>query len=179
HLNQQQQQQQSHHNHHYHPSQGQGLELINECQTLALDSITDNCQKSQHLMTNTLSSGFSSQSGGGGTISSRHRAYHKRSTTIVSQLSMESGIISDICMTPDQDNTDVLTTWPSSHPTDVILSPTTVSQKNTIKCHTSNGSGKRAELHYHLCNQQHSHHHHQQTLKDMKSPESQSHEDQS
>ena len=96
HLNQQQHQQQSHHNHHYHPNQGQGqgLELINECQTLALDNITDNCQKSQHLMTNTLSSGFSSQSGGG-TISSRHRAYHKRSTTIVSQLSM--GIDLDLC----------------------------------------------------------------------------------
>ena len=81
-------------------------------------------------------------------------------------------------MTPDQDNTDVLTTWPSSHPTDVISSPTTVSQKkNTIKCHSSNGCGKRAELHYHLCNQQHSHHH-QQPLKDMKSPEIQSHEGQ-
>lgn len=80
---------------HHHPNQA--LELINECQTLALDGSTDSCSRTQQLMTNTMSSGFSSHSGSGvpGTVSSKHRHHHKRSTTIVSQLSM--GIELDLC----------------------------------------------------------------------------------
>ncbi|XP_065362531.1 putative mediator of RNA polymerase II transcription subunit 26 isoform X2 [Calliphora vicina] len=161
---------QTHQQHHHHTNPG--LELINECQTLALENSNDSCNRPQQLMmTNTMSSGFSSQSGGG-TLNSRHRNHHKRSTTIVSQLSMESGIISDICMTPDQDNNDVLTTWPS-HPTDAIVSPTTGAQKYTLKCHSSNTLGKKVDQHYH-----HHHHHlhpqHQQ-YKELKSDETVEH----
>ncbi|KAI8121287.1 Puratrophin-1 [Lucilia cuprina] len=162
HHNHQQQQQQHHAN--------QALELINECQTLALESNTDNCHRPQQHMTNTMSSGFSSQSGGC-SLNSRHRNHHKRSTTIVSQLSMESGIISDICMTPDQDNNDVLTTWPSIHPTDAIISPTTGGQKYTHKTYASNTLGKKLESHYHHSQQQQQH----QQYKELKLEETLEH----
>lgn len=49
----------------------------------------------------------------------------------------ESGIMSDMCMTPDQDNNDLITTWPSN-PTDALISPTTHGSGNKflLKCHT-------------------------------------------
>lgn len=90
----------NHHTHHYQP--GVGLELINESQ--ALDQ-NDNCkslnqqpqqQQQPHHYYNhsqmTNGSGCLSHTAGsvtnGGSIAARHRNNHKRSTTIVSQLSM-------------------------------------------------------------------------------------------
>lgn len=92
----------NHHTHHYQP--GVGLELINESQ--ALDQ-NDTCkslnqqpqqqqQQQPHHYYNhsqmTNGSGCLSHMAGsvtnGGSIAARHRNNHKRSTTIVSQLSM-------------------------------------------------------------------------------------------
>lgn len=90
----------THQHHHHQQHQGNAaLELISECQNPALETSAESCNRTQSLaLTNTLSSGFSSHSGsggGGGTLNSRHRNHHKRSTTIVSQLSM--GIELDLC----------------------------------------------------------------------------------
>lgn len=81
------------HQHHHLPSNG--LELITESQTLSLEHNTEagavKCHNHPHS-SHTLSSGYSSHGGGstgGGTVNSRtHRNNHKRSTTIVSQMSM-------------------------------------------------------------------------------------------
>ncbi|KAM7359069.1 puratrophin-1-like isoform 2-T3 [Cochliomyia hominivorax] len=140
-----------HHNHQTHQPNAQpyhttpALELISECQTLALENCNDSFNRSQQqLMTNTLSSGFSSHSGGG-TLNSKHRNHHKRSTTIVSQLSM-----------------------------DVIVSPITGCQKYyTLKCHTTNSLGKKMDSqqqqhHHHV---HHQHLHQSQQYKELKSEE--------
>ncbi|XP_064539788.1 rho guanine nucleotide exchange factor 40 isoform X2 [Drosophila montana] len=70
------------------------LELINETQALKLSNSSepDNAGCSQRYATPTLVSSGSSRS---------NKRNHKRSTTIVSQLSMESGILSDMSITPD------------------------------------------------------------------------------
>ncbi|XP_054735640.1 uncharacterized protein LOC129242809 isoform X1 [Anastrepha obliqua] len=95
------------------------LELINETQTLMLSSGATANSGAGATNTNTLSSSGSSGrsghsgSGNGGLsgASNGGTTRSKRSTTFVSQLSMESGILSDISMTPDQEQSDATCSW--------------------------------------------------------------------
>ncbi|XP_050334739.1 uncharacterized protein LOC126762212 isoform X2 [Bactrocera neohumeralis] len=104
------------------------LELINETQTLTLSGVggaTAANASASGTNTNTLSSsgssGHSGRSGSGKSgAGNGSSARAKRSTTLVSQLSMEnqsclhhaeSGILSDISMTPDHEPADVTTSW--------------------------------------------------------------------
>ncbi|XP_070135632.1 uncharacterized protein Pura isoform X3 [Drosophila bipectinata] len=73
------------------------LELINETQTLKLGKSQSGASGS------TKGSEPGGSEGGNGQGLGGSKRHHKRSTTIVSQLSMESGIVSDICVTPDQE----------------------------------------------------------------------------
>ncbi|XP_017066733.1 uncharacterized protein LOC108104909 isoform X2 [Drosophila eugracilis] len=78
------------------------LELINETQALKLgkSSSGGGIKGTEGAGEGVGTSGSGNGNGNGLGSSKRH---HKRSTTIVSQLSMESGIVSDICVTPDQE----------------------------------------------------------------------------
>lgn len=74
----------------------------------------------------------------------------------------ESGIMSDMCMTPDQDNNDLITTWPSN-PTDALISPTAhgTGNKFLLKCHTYAMGKNLHHQHQHTqqqCQQQLQHH---------------------
>ncbi|XP_022214232.2 uncharacterized protein LOC111068805 isoform X2 [Drosophila obscura] len=78
------------------------LELINETQALKLSKGCGSGSGSgSHKSQEPASEGRSNEHHGHGHGSKRHP---KRSTTIVSQLSMESGIVSDMCGTPDQEH---------------------------------------------------------------------------
>ncbi|XP_058980448.1 uncharacterized protein LOC101893012 isoform X3 [Musca domestica] len=130
--------------HHYQP--GIGLELINESQTLDQHENNKSSNHHHHSVCHSHGTG------------TRIRNNHKRSTTIVSQLSMESGILSDICMTPDQDNNDLITTW-TSNPTDAILvSPVgnnNGGNKFLLKCHTFTMNRKNEQQLQHLKDSKH------------------------
>lgn len=67
-------------------------------------------------------------------------------------------------MTPDQDNNDILTSWPSNQ-TDSIISPSNENANKYIsKCHPTNTFGKKLEYHHPHHQQHHQHHqnqHHQ------------------
>ncbi|XP_044250603.1 uncharacterized protein Pura isoform X2 [Drosophila takahashii] len=78
------------------------LELINETQALKLGKSPSGggIKGTETAAEGGSTSGNGNGSGNGLGNSKRH---HKRSTTIVSQLSMESGIVSDMCVTPDQE----------------------------------------------------------------------------
>ncbi|XP_017121767.2 uncharacterized protein LOC108142421 isoform X3 [Drosophila elegans] len=78
------------------------LELINETQALKLGkSHSGGGLKGPET---TAEGGSTSGSGNGsGNGLGNSKRHHKRSTTIVSQLSMESGIVSDMCVSPDQE----------------------------------------------------------------------------
>ncbi|XP_011180766.2 uncharacterized protein LOC105211141 isoform X1 [Zeugodacus cucurbitae] len=102
------------------PGGHHALELINETQTLMLSGVGGAAAANASTSgtnTNTLSSSGSSGrsahsgSGKGGAGGSGGSARAKRSTTLVSQLSMESGILSDISMTPDHEPTDITCNW--------------------------------------------------------------------
>ncbi|XP_073840526.1 puratrophin-1-like isoform X2 [Musca autumnalis] len=127
--------------HHYQP--GIGLELITESSIMDQNENNKSTNQQhlhhhhQHHQSQMNHSGCHSHGHG----TTRNRNNHKRSTTIVSQLSMESGIMSDICMTPDQDNNDLITTW-TSNPTDsLVVSPVNHNNNNgggnkfLLKCH--------------------------------------------
>ncbi|XP_059216434.1 uncharacterized protein LOC106086606 isoform X1 [Stomoxys calcitrans] len=136
------------HNHAHHYQPGVGLELINESQTL--DQCDAGKSFNHHQHHHILNQNHSMTNGNGntnGTMNPRIRNNHKRS--IVSQMSMESGIMSDICMTPDQDNNDLITSWPSN-PADALTSPVNnnIANKFHFKCHTY-AMGKKSDLqHY-------------------------------
>ncbi|XP_060653027.1 triple functional domain protein isoform X4 [Drosophila nasuta] len=80
------------------------LELINETQALKL-SHSSEAENRMSASTSTPSYASSSHNSNSNTNSKSNKRQHKRSTTIVSQLSMESGILSDISVTPDQEHT--------------------------------------------------------------------------
>ncbi|XP_034121843.1 uncharacterized protein LOC117579851 isoform X2 [Drosophila guanche] len=73
------------------------LELINETQALKLSK---GCGSGSHKSEEPASEGRSNEQHG----THGSKRYPKRSTTIVSQLSMESGIVSDMCVPPDQEH---------------------------------------------------------------------------
>ncbi|XP_034659448.1 uncharacterized protein LOC117895708 isoform X2 [Drosophila subobscura] len=73
------------------------LELINETQALKLSK---GCGSVSHKSQEPASEGRSNEQHG----THGSKRHPKRSTTIVSQLSMESGIVSDMCVTPDQEH---------------------------------------------------------------------------
>ncbi|XP_037718416.1 guanine nucleotide exchange factor DBS isoform X6 [Drosophila subpulchrella] len=80
------------------------LELINETQALKLGKSQSGggIKGTENAAEGGSTSGNGNVSGSGNGLGSSKR-HHKRSTTIVSQLSMESGIVSDMCVTPDQE----------------------------------------------------------------------------
>ncbi|XP_034103028.1 LOW QUALITY PROTEIN: uncharacterized protein LOC117567274 [Drosophila albomicans] len=80
------------------------LELINETQALKL-SHSSEADNRMSASTSTPSYAGNSHNSNSNTNSKSNKRQHKRSTTIVSQLSMESGILSDISVTPDQEHT--------------------------------------------------------------------------
>ncbi|XP_055841406.1 uncharacterized protein LOC129908710 isoform X2 [Episyrphus balteatus] len=61
-------------------------------------------------------------------ISKKGRGNHKRSTTLISQLSMESGIMSDISMTPDNESHEPA--WP------LMRKPSNTSSSSSSSAHT-------------------------------------------
>lgn len=61
-------------------------------------------------------------------ISGKGRGNHKRSTTLISQLSMESGIMSDISMTPDNESHEPA--WP------LMRKPSNTSSSSSSSAHT-------------------------------------------
>ncbi|KAH8293553.1 hypothetical protein KR054_001484 [Drosophila jambulina] len=85
------------------------LELINETQTLKLGKSPSGGGIKGSEPADTEGGSSSSLAAGNGNGSGKvqglgsSKRHHKRSTTIVSQLSMESGIVSDMFVTPDQD----------------------------------------------------------------------------
>ncbi|XP_032309629.1 uncharacterized protein LOC6493522 isoform X2 [Drosophila ananassae] len=102
------------------------LELINETQTLKLGKSQSGASGSTKGSEPGGSEGGSGQGLGG---SKRH---HKRSTTIVSQLSMESGIVSDICVTPDQEQSAAESSRSSWSTSTTSASATSTTSASTV-----------------------------------------------
>ncbi|XP_017488800.1 PREDICTED: uncharacterized protein LOC108377030 isoform X3 [Rhagoletis zephyria] len=186
------------------------LELINETQTLMLSgggggnvaAATSNGGSGAN--TNTLSSsgssgrsGRSGHSGRGGSgvnggglnggANNGTTTRSKRSTTLVSQLSMESGILSDISMTPDQEHSDATCSWLNANTVAAsasltiatnLSSPTATSTTATIGCGGGDGGGansttvimRRQRLHHSKQQQQEKHEKHKELQHQQSAP---------
>ncbi|XP_043065127.1 uncharacterized protein LOC108086975 isoform X2 [Drosophila ficusphila] len=110
------------------------LELINETQALKLgkSSSGGGIKGAETAAEGGSSSTGTGNGNGNGKGLGGSKRHHKRSTTIVSQLSMESGIVSDMCVSPDQEQSPAESNRSSWSTSTTTASGTSTTSASTV-----------------------------------------------